>query len=93
MSAVFIVAIVFAGIVLSLAVIGGTILMGIKLKHGGLSAKEKQAQSDEARIIQELYYGLNRIRRRFENLDRRLQRMEDKVTDKGYQWDQRFRAS
>jgi phage shock protein B len=69
MSAVFIVAIVFAGIVLSLAVIGGTILMGIKLKHGGLSAKEKQAQSDEARIIQELYYGLNRMEQRIEALE------------------------
>ena len=69
MSAVFIVAIVFAGIVLSLAVIGGTILMGIKLKHGGLSVKEKQAQSDEARIIQELYYGLNRMEQRIEALE------------------------
>jgi phage shock protein C len=38
-------------------------------------------------------HAVNRIRRRFGNLDRRLQRMEDKVTDKGYQWDRRFRAS
>ena len=69
MSAVFIVAIVFAGIVLSLAVIGGTILMGIKLKHGGLSAKGKQTQFDEARIIQELYYGMNRMEQRIEALE------------------------
>jgi len=34
---------------------------------------------------------LQRLQRTFENLDRRLQRMEDIVTAREYDWDRRFR--
>jgi len=33
---------------------------------------------------------LNRLKRGFDGLDRRIQRMESIVTDRGYDWDQRM---
>ena len=33
---------------------------------------------------------LQRLKRQFDNLDRRIQRMEDIVTDREYHWDQRL---
>ncbi len=142
MTAVFIVGIVFAGLVLSLAVIGGTILMGIKLKTGGISKTDRHERAEEARMIQEIYKGLSqmdaridwpvvilyviaamvmkpgpirpletdderyfyddyvhsrhnaarRIKRRYDQLDRRLRRMEDRVTAKEFDWDRRMGA-
>ena len=69
MNAVFIVAIVFAGIVIALAIVGGTILMSIKIRHGGLSASGRQTETDEARMIQEIYHGLSRMEERVEALE------------------------
>jgi len=63
------VAIVFGGIVLSLAIIGSTILMAIKLIKGGFSRKDQQFQTDEARVIQEIYQGLSRMEERVEALE------------------------
>lgn len=34
--------------------------------------------------------GLSRIKRKFENLDRRIRRMEDVVTSKDFEWEQRM---
>lgn len=36
---------------------------------------------------------LHRLKRTFDNLERRIQRMEDIVTDRSYDWDRRFRES
>ena len=69
MTAVFIVGIVFAGLVLSLAVIGGTILMGIKLKTGGISKSERRERAEETRMIQEMYKGLSQMEERVEALE------------------------
>ena len=69
MHAVLIVAIVFTGLVLSLAVVGGTILMAIRLRHGGVSRKDRQNQAKEAGMIQELYHGLSRMEDRVEALE------------------------
>jgi hypothetical protein len=69
MTAVFIVGIVFAGIVLSLAVIGGTILMSIKLKTGGISKADRHERAEEARMIQEIYKGLSQMDARIEALE------------------------
>jgi len=69
MHGVFIVAIVFGGIVLALAVIGSTILMGIKIIKGGVSRKEQMHQAEEARTIQEIYQGLDRMEKRIEALE------------------------
>ena len=69
MHAVFIVAIVFGGIVLAFAVIGGTILMAIKIRQGGLSPNDKKHEADEAKMIQEIYQGLSRMEERTEALE------------------------
>jgi phage shock protein B len=64
MPEVIIVAIVFGGIVLALAIIGSTILMAIKILKGGLSRKGQRFQAEEARMIQEMYRGLSRMEER-----------------------------
>jgi phage shock protein B len=65
----FIVMIVFGGIVLALAIIGSTILIGLKILKGGASQKGQKNQSDEARVIQEIYQGLARMEERVESLE------------------------
>ena len=69
MSAVLIVLIVFAGLVLSLGIVGGTILMSIRLRHGGLSKKDRKQQVDETEMIQEIYSGLSRMEKRIDALE------------------------
>jgi hypothetical protein len=69
MQGAIIVAIIFSGIVLALAVIGSTILMAIKIIKGGLSRKKQKYQADEARMIQEIYQGLSRMEERVESLE------------------------
>lgn len=69
MNAVFIVSIVFGGIVLALAVIGGTILMAIKLRHNGLSPEGRRRQTDEARMIQDIHQSLSKMEERVEALE------------------------
>lgn len=64
-----IVAIVFGGTVLCLAIIGSTILMAIKILKGGLSRKGQQYQAEEAKIIQEIYQGLSKMEQRVEALE------------------------
>lgn len=36
------------------------------------------------------HHAVNRLKRRFERLERRIRRMEDVVTSKEFDWDQRF---
>ena len=64
-----IVAIVFGGTVLCLAIIGSTILMAIKILKGGVTRKGQQNQADEAKIIQEIYQGLSKMEQRVEALE------------------------
>jgi phage shock protein B len=66
MKEALIVAIIFGSIVLIPAVIGGTILMSIKLLKGGASRKD---QAEDSRIIQEIYQGLSRMEERVESLE------------------------
>jgi len=66
---VLLVAIVFGGSVLVLAIIGSTILMAIKILKGGLSRKGQKVQTEEARMIQEIYQGLSRMEGRVEALE------------------------
>lgn len=65
----FIVMIVFGSIVLILAIIASTILMGLKILKGGISRKDRTDQSNEARIIQEIYQGLSKMEERIESLE------------------------
>ncbi len=69
MHGAFIVAIVFGGIVLALAVIGATFIMSIKLTRDGISRKDKKYQSNETRMIQEIYQGLSKMEERIETLE------------------------
>jgi phage shock protein B len=69
MHGALIAAIVFSGIVLALAVIGGTFLMAIKILKGGVSRKSQKNQAEEARMIQEIYRGLSRLEERVESLE------------------------
>jgi hypothetical protein len=69
MQEVLIVAIVFGGIVLALAIVGSTILIAIKILRGGLSRKGRRLEADETRMIQEIYQGLLRMEERVEALE------------------------
>jgi phage shock protein B len=69
MGGVFVVAIVFGGIILALAIIGSTILMAINIIKGGISHRDQKMQADEARMIQEIYRGLSRMEQRVEALE------------------------
>jgi phage shock protein B len=66
MKEALIVAIVFGSFVLIPAVIGGTIVISIKLLRGGSSRKD---QAEDAKIIQEIYQGLARMEHRVEALE------------------------
>ena len=82
MSAVLIVLIVFAGLVLSLAVVGGTILMSIRLRQGGLSKKDRAQQMNEAEMIQEIYSGLSKMEKRIDALETILMDRQGKEQEK-----------
>jgi len=69
MSTVIIVAIVFGSILTFAALICGTILVIVKMRSSGLSKRGRDTQSDEARIIQELYQGLAHMEERIEALE------------------------
>jgi phage shock protein B len=69
MDAALIMAIIFGGSVLALAIIGSTLLMAIKIIKGGVSRKEQRLQSHEAKMIQEIYKGLSRMEERVEALE------------------------
>ena len=69
MEGAVIVSIVFGGIVLALAIIGGTLLLAIKILKGGISRKDQQRQAEEARLIQEIYQGFSRMEGRVEALE------------------------
>ncbi|MFB0508217.1 MAG: phage-shock protein [Thermodesulfobacteriota bacterium] len=69
MQGALIVAIVFGGSVLALAIIGSTILMAIKILKGDLSRKGQKFKAEETRMIQEIYQGLSRMEERVEALE------------------------
>ena len=69
MTPVLIVAIVFGGFVMTVAIIAGTILMAMRMRQSGLSPKSRKEQAEEARLIQELYQGLQKMESRVESLE------------------------
>jgi phage shock protein B len=69
MQGAMIVAIVFGGTVLALAIIGSTILMGIKILKGDVSRKGQRIQAEEAKMIQEIHQGLTKLESRVEALE------------------------
>jgi hypothetical protein len=69
MQAAIIVAIVFSGAVMALAVIGSTILMAIRIVKGGGGGTDRRQAADEAKMLQEIYQGLARMEERVEALE------------------------
>lgn len=78
MEGVIIVAVVFTGTVLALAVIGGTILLAIKLIKGGVSRKDQTNLAKEAKMVQEIYQGLSQLEERLDSLETILFEREKK---------------
>ncbi len=60
---------IFGGAILILAIIGSTILMGLRILKGGVSRTDQRIQAEEARVIQEIYQGLSRMEKRVEALE------------------------
>ena len=81
MTAVWILVTIFGSIILLLATICGTILVAMKLRHGSLSVKSREAQAEEAATIQEIYQGLNRMEKRVESLETLLMEGQIKKDD------------
>ena len=69
MEVVFIIAIVFGGSILALAILGSTVLMAIKIIKGGISPRSKKLDTEETKTIQEIYKGLSRMEERVETLE------------------------
>lgn len=70
MQAALIVGIVFCGAVMALAVVGGTILLAIRLIRGEGGGREHRRQAAaDARMLQEIYQGLERMEARVEALE------------------------
>ncbi len=69
MTPIIIVGIIFGSILAVVALICGTIITLIKMRHLGLGKDSKRRQSEEAQIIQELYHGLERMEERIEALE------------------------
>lgn len=69
MHSALILTIIFGGSVLALAIIGGTILLAIKILKGGLSRSGQRTQAAEAKMIQEIYQGLSRMEGRIDALE------------------------
>lgn len=69
MQAALIVGIVFCGAVMALAVVGGTILLAIRLIKGGGGREDRHQAESDARMLQEIYQGLARMEARVEALE------------------------
>lgn len=78
MEGAIIVGIVFSGIVLCLAIIGATILLGIKIAKGGISRKSQQSRTADAKMVQEMYQSVTRMEARVEALETILLEKERK---------------
>lgn len=78
MNAVFIVGIVFSGIILALAILAGTVLMIIRMRQTGISARAKNAHNEETIMIQEIYTGLSKMEQRVEALETILMEQKGK---------------
>jgi hypothetical protein len=69
MHGVIALSIIFGGSILILAIIGSTILMAMKFFKGPVSKRGQQNQTDEAKMIQEIYKGLSLMEERLEALE------------------------
>lgn len=65
----FMTAVIISGAtIIGLAILGTIFLLGVKIVKGG-GPQGRAATSDEARLAQELYQGLERLEERVESLE------------------------
>lgn len=69
MKALMMITVMFASLLLGLSALGGTIYLFVRLLRGGLSSEARRLQSEEARMIQDIYQGLLRMEERVEALE------------------------
>ena len=69
MHTVLILSIIFGGSLLALAIVGSTILIAVKIIKGGISRSGQKSQTEETRMIQEIYQGLSRMEERVDALE------------------------
>ena len=70
MTGALIVAICIGGAILLITTIGLLIIGIIRAsKTGGISSKDKQARTEEAQMIQDIYHGLSKMEERVEALE------------------------
>ncbi len=83
MMGAFIIGISIGGAILFIATIGLVIIGIIRVsKSGGLSGKDKQAQAEETRMIQDIYHGLSKMEERVEALETILIERKKREFDK-----------
>ncbi|MCP4118285.1 MAG: phage-shock protein [Desulfobacteraceae bacterium] len=68
----------FMGGLLLLAVVCGLFVMVVKMMRGGSSAGGSSDQSEETRMIQEIYQGLSRMEERVDALETILMERQKK---------------
>jgi phage shock protein B len=78
MTAVTIVAIACAGILLAVATVCGTILLAMKMRQGGLTPRGREARAEETRLIQDIHRGLARLETRVDSLETLLMERQPK---------------
>jgi len=76
MQPVLILITIFGGIILSLSIIGGTIIFAMKIIKGGGSGRGRKSQSEEAMMIQEIFSGLSHMEERVDSLETLLLKKE-----------------
>ncbi|THB74490.1 MAG: phage-shock protein [Desulfobulbaceae bacterium] len=69
MSTIVIVAIVFGSIVTIAGLLCGTILVILRMRQTGVGGTNREQQKNEARIIQEIYQGLEQMEQRIDALE------------------------
>lgn len=78
MTSVLIVAIIFGSVLTFVAIVCGTVLAIVKTRRSGLTGGSGKNQSEEARVIQEIYQGLSRMEKRIDTLETILMDKQDK---------------
>jgi hypothetical protein len=76
MQPVLILVTIFGGIILSLSIIGGTIIFAMKIIKGGGSGRGRKSQSEEVMMIQEIFSGLSHMEERVDSLETLLLKKE-----------------
>ena len=82
MNGIVIVAIVFGSIVTLAGLICGTVLVLVRMRHSGLGATGRSNSREEAKMIQEIFRGLEKMEERIEALETILMDRHDNKGDK-----------